>query len=56
MKLRVLYPEAPSIKLSMLGNRYGSLGHAMFKSVKSTHIRHLPLAFFNNTTFASHSG
>ena len=40
----------------MLGNEYESLGQALFKSVKSTHILHFSLAFLTNTMFASHSG
>ncbi|MCI73041.1 hypothetical protein A2U01_0094305, partial [Trifolium medium] len=30
MKLNVLYPDAPSINLSMSGRGYGSLGQALF--------------------------
>jgi len=55
-KLNILQPEALSTSASMLGNEYESLGHALFKSVKSTHILHFPFAFFTKTTLASHSG
>ena len=33
-----------------------SFGHALFRSMKSTHIFQFPFAFFTRTTFASHSG
>jgi hypothetical protein len=33
-----------------------SLRHVFFRSVKSTHILHLPLGFLTITTFANHSG
>ena len=49
-------PEALSTNASMLGSGYESFGHALFKSVKSTHILHFPFAFFTRTTLASHSG
>lgn len=53
MKLNIRYPEASSIKASMLGKGYGSLGQAAFKSVKSMHMRHLLLSFFTRTTLES---
>ena len=55
-KLSILQPEALSTKASMFGKGYESFGHALLRSVKSTHILHFPLAFFTKTTFANHSG
>jgi len=55
-KLNILHPEALSTNASMLGKGYKSSGHALFKSVKSTHILHFPFAFFTKTTLVSHSG
>ena len=55
-KLRSLQPDALSTKASILDNGYESFEQALFKSVKSTHILHLPLSFLTNTTLASHSG
>jgi hypothetical protein len=63
-----LYPEKASIKVSNLcpavestnwsirGRGKLSFGQALLRSVKSTHIPHLPLAFFTMTTLASQSG
>ena len=39
-QLRSQQPDALSTKVSMLGNGYESVGQALFKSVKSTHILH----------------
>jgi len=55
-KIRTLQPEALSTSASMLGSGYESFGHALFKSVKSTHILHFPFAFFTRTTLANYSG
>ena len=55
-KLNNLHPAALSTRAFMLGKGYESFGQALFKSVKSTHMRHFPLLFFTSTTFASHSG
>ncbi|KAF5765237.1 hypothetical protein HanXRQr2_Chr15g0701431 [Helianthus annuus] len=41
---------------SMWGNGKGSLGHALFKSVKSTHTLHFPFFFWTTTTLANHLG
>jgi len=38
----------------MLDNGYESFGHALFRSVKLTHILHFPEDFFTMTTLASH--
>ena len=51
-----MLPDALSTKASMLGSGYESFGHALFRSVKSTHIHHFPFAFFTKTTLASYSG
>jgi hypothetical protein len=45
-----------STRESILGNGNSSFGHALFRSVKSIHILHLPLTFFTITVLASHSG
>ena len=55
-KLRSLQPDALSTRVSILGSGYESFEHALFISVKSTHILHFPLAFLTNTTFANHLG
>ena len=45
-----------STSWSILGRGKLSLEHALFRSVKSTHILHFPLEFFTMTTLASHLG
>ena len=40
----------------MFGKGYESFGHALLRSVKSTHILHFLLAFFTITTLDSHVG
>ena len=55
-KLNNRQPEAFFTKESMLGSGYKSLGQALFRLVKLTHILHFPMAFFTNTTFSCYSG
>lgn len=56
MKLSITWLEMESISWSIWGKEKQSLGHALFKSMRSTHILHFSLVFFTNTTFASHVG
>jgi hypothetical protein len=56
MKLSNSYPEVESTNASMRGRGKLSLGQALLRSVKSTHILHLPLDLFTRTTLASQSG
>ena len=50
------WPTVASTSWFILGIGNGSLGQALFKSVKSTYTRHFPLFFFTTTVFANHSG
>ena len=50
------HPTAITTNLSILGSRYESFGQDLFRSVKSTHIRHFPFFFLTITTLDSHSG
>ena len=50
------WPTVASTSWFILGIGNGSLGQALFKSVKSTYTRHFPLFFFTTTIFANHSG
>jgi len=52
-KLRTLLLVAPSTNQSMFGKGYASLGQGLLRSVKSTHILHLSLAFLTKTTLES---
>jgi hypothetical protein len=56
MELSDLYPEVESTGASMRGRGKLSLGQALLRSVKSTHILHLPLDFFIRTTLVNQSG
>jgi hypothetical protein len=47
---------AKSTILSMRGRGNSSLGHALFRSVKSMHMCHLCFFFLTITTFASQVG
>jgi hypothetical protein len=49
-------PDALSRILSIRGRGKLSLGHALLRLVKSMHMRHLSLFFYNITTLASHVG
>lgn len=49
-------PAAESTILSMQGSGNSSLGQALFKMVKSMHMRNLPFFFFIMTMFASQTG
>ena len=53
MKLNNACPEVVSTSLSILGNGKLSFGQALFKSVKSTQVLHLPFGFLTRTRFAS---
>ena len=55
MNVSNLCPTVESTSWSILGRGKLSFGHALFRSVKSTHILHFPFAFFTRMTFASHS-
>ena len=56
MKLKSSCLAVESTKVSILGSGQLSFGHALLRSVKSTHILHFPLFFLTMTTFASQSG
>lgn len=56
MKLRRLLSTVESAIMSMCGCEKLFFKHALFRSMKSTHIRHLPLHFLTITTFDSHFG
>ena len=56
MKLSISCPAVASTNWSILGSGKLSLGQALFRSVKSTHILHLLFFFFTRTMFATHSG
>jgi len=56
IKLRSSCPEVESIRTSIRGRGKLSFGHAMLRSVKSTHILHFPLDFFTKITLARHWG
>ena len=56
MNVSNLCPAVESMSWSILGRGKLSFGHALFRSVKSTHTLHFPFAFFTRTTFASRSG
>ena len=48
-----MYPKATSTRLLMLSKEKESLGHALFKSMKSMHIPQLPFTYFIMTTLAN---
>ncbi|MFS7922009.1 hypothetical protein Hanom_Chr03g00243591 [Helianthus anomalus] len=56
MKVNSSCPAVASTMESMWGNGKGSLGHALFRSVKSTHTLHFPFFFWTTTTLANHFG
>ena len=56
MKDKSLFPAVASTKRSMCGSGKLSFGHALLRSVKSTHTRHFPFFFFTTTGLASQSG
>ena len=56
MKVNHSCPAVASTIASMCGNGYGSLGHALLRSVKSMQAHHFPFFFCTTTTFSSHSG
>ena len=55
MNVSNLCPAVESTSCSILGRGKLSFGHALFRSMKSTHILHFPFTFFTRTMFASHS-
>ena len=56
LKLSKVWPAIESTSCSIFGKRKLSFGHALLKSVKSTHIIHFPFAIFTSTTLEIHSG
>jgi len=55
-ELRSLCLDVESTKRSIRGNGKLSFEQALLRSVKPTHILHLPLDFWTNGTLANHSG
>lgn len=56
MKLNILCLAIESTIKSIHGKGKMSLGHALLRSMKSTHICHFLFEFFMSTMFESHSG
>jgi hypothetical protein len=55
MNVRSSCPDVESTRRSIRDNGKLSLGHALLRSVKSTHILHFLVVFLTKTTLVSHS-
>ena len=56
MKDKNLFPAVASTKRSVCGSGKLSFGHALLRSVKSTHTRHFLFFYFTTTGLQSQSG
>jgi len=56
MKENISYPMVASMRISEIGIGKSSFGHALFKSLKSTHIRICPFFFCTGTMLETHLG